>query len=145
MSNGGWHNFSFFKSNSSGYIILAKEDVIANTELKHRSVDSLFSEKIELYVWDAKQIGDLVKVSRRISELSADENFIRQDLKRHGIADEDIPEAIRITKNGNEKDRAFYDLIKDAMNDSVKVVTRKIEDVWNDEFPKLYEFIIEKA
>ena len=103
------------------------------------------SDKIELYVWEGPHTEDMIKITRQLLKLSNDDNFIRQNMKRHGVADENIPHAIPVTKNKAIADKAFYDLIKDAVNNSVQVDTDKIEDVWKDTFPKNYRFIMERT
>jgi hypothetical protein len=65
------------------------------------------------------------------------------DLKRHGVADADLPAAIEKAQQKAIKDKAFYEYIKDAVNNSIQIDTLKITDSWNDDNDKSYEFIIQ--
>lgn len=144
VSDNFWHNYSVFKSNAAGHITLTRQDVIDNTELKWESnMLSIAPTKFELYVWEGQYTDDMIKMTERLLELYNDKDFIEKDLKRHGIIDENIPDAFVVTNNKAIEDKAFYEYIKDAVNNSVKVETEKIEGVWTDSFSKSYQFIIQ--
>jgi hypothetical protein len=85
------------------------------------------------------------------SQLSEREEFLGKEIvdaaykvltKRHGFTDENIPYALEVTNNKAIEDKAFYEYIKNAVNNSVKVDTEKVEGVWTDSFQKSYQFII---
>lgn len=144
ISENSWHNYSVFKSNAAGHITLTKQDIIDNTELKWET--NIFSgapTKFELYVWEGKQTDDMIKMTKRLLENYNDTDFVIQDLKRHGFTDENIPYALEVTNNKAIEDKAFYEYIKNAVNNSVKVDTEKVEGVWTDSFQKSYQFIIQ--
>ena len=144
ISDNSWHNYSVFKSNAAGHITLTKQDIIDNTELKRETnILSIAPTKFELYVWEGQHTDDMIKITKHLLELYNDKDFIEQDLKRHGITDEKTPHALMVTNNKAIEDNFFYEYIKDAVNNSVKVDTEKIEGVWTDSFQKSYQFIIQ--
>jgi hypothetical protein len=143
-NNDAWYNYSVFKTDSDGHIVLTRQQIIDNTELKHdRYIESGTSTRFEIYVWDGLMTAGLISTTKRLLELYKDESFIRKDLSRHGVAEENIPAAIEATQKKGRDDLALFEQIKDAMNANVQIYTGKIEDVWLDVSPKQYEFIIE--
>ncbi len=144
ITENSWHNYSAFKSNAAGIISLTSQDIIDNTELKWET-NSLAANptKFELYVWKRKHTDEMIKMTQRLLELYNDKNFIQQDLQRHGFTGENTPHAITATNNKVIEDKAFYNYIKDAVNNSVQIVTDKIEGIWSDRAQKSYEFVIE--
>jgi len=146
ISEDSWHNYSAFKSDIAGQITLTEQDILANTELKwEKNISPSTTTKFELYVWDGQHTDEIIKITHRLLELYKDKDFITHDLKRHGVLDENIPHAIEVTNNKAIKDKAFYEYIKNAVNNSVHVDTVKIEGIWNDSFQKSYKFIIENT
>ena len=144
ISENSWHNYSVFKSNAAGHITLTQKDIIENTELKwETNILSTAPTKFELYVWEGKHTDDMIKMTKRLLEHYNDTDFVIQDLKRHGFTDDNIPHALEVTNNKAIEDKIFYEYIKDAVNNSVKVDTEKVEGVWTDSFQKFYQFIIQ--
>lgn len=144
ISKNSWHNYSVFKSNNKGHITLTKQDIIDNTELKwEANILSTKSTKFELYIWDGQHTDDMIKMIKHLLELYDDSDFIKQDLKQRGVADENMHNALAVINNKAIEDKIFYEYIKDAVNNSVKVDTEKIEGVWTDSFEKTYSFIIQ--
>lgn len=132
-----WHNYSIFKSNADGHITLTKQDIIDNTELKwETNISPTSPTKFELYVWEGQQTEDLVKSTQRLLELYNDKDFLRQDLKRHGFTDENMNDALASINNKAPEDAALYQYIKDAINNSIKIDTVKIEGIWSDSFKR---------
>jgi hypothetical protein len=139
-----WHNYSVFKSNAAGHITLTRQAIIDNTALKwEKEMAGSEPTKFELYVWEGQVTEAMLMMSYRLLQTYNDKNLIILDLKRHGVADEDIPDAVEKAQQKAIKDKAFYEYIKDAVNNKVQVVTQKIEDVWQDDNNKSYEFIIQ--
>ena len=144
ISDDSWHNYSVFKSNAAGHITLTRQDIIANTELKwEANVLSATPTKFELYVWEGQQADEIIKVTKHLLELYNNKAFLEQDLKKHGIAEDNIPKALESTSSKAIEDKIFYDFIKEAVNSTVNVTTARIEGVWSDGFQKSYQFIIE--
>ena len=144
ISENLWHNYSVFKSNAAGHITLTKQDIIDNTELKwETNILSTAQTKFELYVWEGKHTDDMINMTKRLLEHYNDTDFVIQDLKRHGFTDENIPHALEVTNNKAIEDKIFYEYIKEAVNNSVKVDTEKVEGIWTDSFQKSYRFIIQ--
>jgi hypothetical protein len=143
-NNNAWYNYSVFKTDSDGHIILTRQQIIDNTELKHdRYIESGTPTRFEIYVWDGLMTVGLINTTKRLLDLYNDESFIRTDLSRHGVAEENIPAAVEATQKKGREDLALFEQIKDAINANVQIYTEKIQDVWLDVSPKQYEFIIE--
>jgi hypothetical protein len=144
MKDGSWHNFSYFKTDRFGHIVLTKGDIIHNTELKSDvSLHLEISPKIELYVWEGPHTDYNIKRMQRLMELYDDEDFIKGDLRSHGVSEGTLPNAIRATQNKAAEDRTFYEWIRTVVNSSVNIYTDKIEDEWTDSSPRYYQFTIE--
>ncbi len=144
-TDGVWHNYSVFKTNAEGYIALTRQQIIDNTELKYnKDGESGEPTSFELYVWNGPLITTLIKSTKHLLELSGDKEFVKEDLRKHGVAETKIPAAIRATDKKRMDDMAFFEEIKDATNDSVQIYTEKIKDVWLDILPKRYQFVIER-
>ena len=142
-SKNSYHNYSVFKSNAVGHITLNKQDIIDNTELKwKKNILSATPTKFELYVWEGKQTDDLINVTKDLVEFYNNTDLIIQDLKRRGITDENIPHALEVTNTQAIEDKIFYEYIKEAVNNSVKMDTEKAKGIWTDSFQKSYQFII---
>jgi RimJ/RimL family protein N-acetyltransferase len=143
-SDSSWHNYSFFKSDIAGHIVLTKQDIIANTELRwEKNFQSVIPTKFELYVWQGEQAAKVIEATKKSLELCKDEKFVEQDLKRHGVVGENITHALSVITRKAVEDEKFYLYIRDAINHLVKVDTGKIEGIWFDDSPKLYQFVIQ--
>lgn len=95
-----WDNYSPSKTNASGLATIAKNDILEHTELKWSTgLHSGSATKIELYVWEGKDTDALIQVTKHLLDLYSNESFLRQDLKRHGIAEEQMAEALQATEN----------------------------------------------
>ena len=138
ISDNSWHNYSVFKSNAAGHITLTKQEIIDKTELKWETNPlSNAPTKFELYVWEGQHADNMIKMTKRLLELYNDKNFIEQDLKRHGITNENIPHALTVTDNKAIEDKNFYEYIKNAVNNSVNIETKKIEGIWTESFKNI--------
>jgi len=143
INENSWHNYSKFKSNAEGHITLTKLDIIDNTELKwETNIGPAIPTKFALYVWDGQQTEDLIKSTQKLLELYNDKDSIREDLKRRGFADEQIPGVLEKVNSKSSEDKVLYEYIKDAVNNYVQIDTDKIEGIWKDSFEKLYYFTI---
>lgn len=143
-SEGSWHNYSFFKSDAAGRIILTKQNIIDNTGLKWETdIQAVAPTGFELYVWEGKNVADIIEATRRLLEIYDDKEFIGQDLKRHGITDEGMAHALLAADRKAVEDKKFYYYIKDTINNSVSIHTEKIVGTWFDDSPKSYHFIIQ--
>ena len=142
-SDGSYHNYSPFKSDMAGHIVLTKQDIIANTELKwEKNLQSKISTRFELYVWQGEESIDLIETTRELIERYEDEKSIEEDLKRHGILGENMKHALSAIRKQVPEEKEFYISIKDAINHLVKVHPEKIKGIWLDNSPKSYQFII---
>lgn len=140
-----WHNYSAFKTNEKGQVILTKQNIIDNTELKWQAnLNSDFPTKVEIYVWKGSETDKMIKMTKRLLELYNDEKFIIKDLKNHKIPDENIPDALKVTQMKGIEDKLFYDLIKDAINNSINIQPIKIKDTWIDASSKKYKFVAKR-
>lgn len=137
-----WYNFSPFRSNPDGKVLLTRLSIIINASIIPDEND-LEQTEFEIYVWKGQQTDSLIFRTRKSLINMGDDDFIRQDLIRHGVDEKNIADAITITKNKKREEEIFYELIKDAPNNSVQIQTQKIEGIWSDNSPKIYEFIIE--
>lgn len=143
-SDSSWHNYSFFKSNVFGHVALTKQDIIENTELKwEKNIQVAAPTRFELYVWNGKVAAGLIESTRQSLELYRGKAFVEQDLKQYGIADENIAQALLAIDRQAAEERKFYSYVKDAINNLVKIETEKLEGIWFDDSPKLYQFIIQ--
>jgi len=143
ISNGSYHNYSLFKSDMAGHILLTKQDIIANTELKwEKNLQSKIPTRFELYVWRGEEAIDLIEATRELLERYEDEKFLEEDLKRHGIVGENMKHALSVISKQAPEDKEFYLSIKDAINHLVKVHPEKIKGIWLDNSPKSYQFVI---
>ena len=97
LGDGSWLNYSPFKTNLLGQIVLTKQQIIDNTDLNQEM--DLGSDttptKFELYVWDGDQTDDMIRITKQLLELYKGEEFIQADLLQHGIKEENIPDAIK--------------------------------------------------
>ncbi len=141
-SDGSYHNYSPFKSDMAGHVVLTKQDIIANTELKwEKNFQSKIPTRFELYVWRGEESIDLIKTTRELLERYEDEKLLEEDLKRRGIAGENMKHALLAISKQALEDKKFYLSIKDTINHLIKVHPEKIEGIWLDDSPKLYQFI----
>jgi hypothetical protein len=139
-----WYTYSLFKSNHSGHIILTRQDIIDNTEIKNEKFSiASTSTHIELRVWEGEQTEQFKRAIGKLMQAYDDDNFIEADLKRRGVKDYDIEKAIFVTQNKAIEDKRIYESIKNAINNSVNIKTRQIEDHWTDSQPKFYKFTID--
>ena len=142
-SDGSYNNYSPFKSDMAGHIVLTKQDIIANTELKwEKDFQSKIPTIFELYVWQGEEAIDLIETTRELLERYEDEKFIEEDLKRHGIVGESMKHVLLAISKQAPEDKEFYLSIKDAINHLVKVHPKKIAGIWLDDSPKMYQFVI---
>ena len=142
-SDGSYHNYSPFKSDMAGHIVLTKQDIIANTELKwEKNLQSKIPTRFELYVWQGEEAIDLIETTRELIERYEDEKFIEEDLKRRGIVGESMKHALSVIKHAAGDSKEFYLSIKDAINHLFKVHPEKIKGIWLDNSPKSYKFVI---
>jgi hypothetical protein len=141
-SDKSWYNYSVFKTDAAGHITLTKQDIINNTELKFETNLSAVPTKFELYVWEGKIADEMIKMTAHLLALYNNQDLITQDLKKHNIPDNEIPGALEKTNNKAIEDRAYYEFIKDAVNNTAKIDPPKIEDTWNHSFQKSYKFVV---
>ena len=143
-SDGSYHNYSLFKSDMAGHIVLTKQDIIANTELKwEKNLQSKIRTRFELYVWQGEQAINLIEDIRESLKLFEDEKFVEENLKRHGFVGERMKHALSVTSKQAAEDKEFYLSIKGAINHLVKVHPKKIASIWLDDSPKSYQFVIQ--
>ena len=142
-SGSSYYNYSPFKSDMAGHIVLTKQDIIANTELKwEKNLQSKIPTRFELYVWRGEEAIDLIETTRELLERYEDEKFIEEDLKRHGIVGERMKHALLVISKQVPEDKEFYLSIKGATNHLIKVHPEKIKGIWLDNSPKSYQFVI---
>jgi hypothetical protein len=142
-SDGSYHNYSPFKSDMAGHVVLTEQNIIANTELKwEKNLQSKIPTRFELYVWQGEGATDLIETTRELIERYEDEKFIEEDLKRRGIVGESMKHALSVISKQAAEDKEFYLSIKDAINHLVKVHPEKIKGIWLDNSPKSYQFVI---
>ena len=145
-SDGSYHNYSPFKSDMGGHIVLTKQDIIANTELKwEKNLQSKIPTRFELYVWRGEEATDLIKTTKELLELYEDEKRLEEGLKQRGIVGENMKHALLAISKQAPEDKEFYLSIKDAINHLVKVHPEKIKGIWLDNSPKSYQFVISHA
>jgi G3E family GTPase len=143
-SDGSYHNYSPFKSDMAGHIVLTKQDIIANTELKwEKNLQSKIPTRFELYVWQGEQDIDLIEDIRESLKLFEDDKFVEENLKRHGFVGERLKHALSVARKQAAEDKEFYLSIKGAINHLIKVHPEKIKGIWLDNSPKSYQFVIQ--
>ncbi len=143
--DGMWYNYTAFRTNSDGYISLTQQEIIDNTELKNNDYTATSEPtNFELYVWDGQLITGLIKSTKRLLELYSDKEFVQGDLRGHEVTEASIPGAMKVVNKKRADDIAFFERIKDAINDSVQIYTDKIKGSWLDVLPKHYQFVIER-
>lgn len=142
-----WHNYSPFKSDAAGQVTITREEIIDNINktgpIQEENFISSVSTYFELHVWEGQFTVDLVQRVGQLLQHYLDENDIRQYLREQKILEENIPLAIEIIKNKAAEDKAFYERIVNAFNNSISVENSKIRGVWEDGLPKTYEFVIQ--
>jgi len=142
-----WHNYSPFKSNASGQVTLTREEIINNiNNTGPNQEENLLSNAptyFELHVWGGQFTVDLIQRVRQLLQQYTDENGIREYLIEQKILEVNIPLAIEIINNKAAEDKAFYERIENAVNNSISVDNSKISGVWEDGFPKAYKFVIQ--
>jgi hypothetical protein len=143
-SDSSWHNYSLFKSDAVGHVALTKQDIINNTELRwEKSNQAMSPTKFELYVWEEKAAADIIEVTKQLLKFYDDKEFLEQNLERHGITGKNMAHALLVTDRQAIENKKLYSYIKDAVNNSVRIDTEKIEDTWFDDSPKSYHFVIQ--
>ena len=141
---GHWHNYSFFKTDLTGRVELSRQQIIDNAEINYPVNFSIGTPtEFQIYVWDGKLINDLMLATKRIADIYKDNNLLNQQLLKEGFSKEAIPGMIESFSIQPDNNTELYEYLKDVKNSSVQVYTTKIQDVWMDELPKSYQFIIE--
>jgi hypothetical protein len=143
-SNKSWHNYSLFKSDVDGHVVLTAQDIIANTELKwDKNIQAPTPTKFELYVWKGSDAASLIESVKLLLEHYEDKAAVEQDLKRHGITSENMASALLVVAKQAVEDKKLYSYIKDAVNSLVRINTEKVKGIWTDDVPKFYSFVIQ--
>jgi len=147
LSENGWHNYSPFKSDASGQVIVTHEQIInVINDTGFVQEENLLSSEpttFELHVWEGQFTVELIQRVCQLLQLYTDENGIRDDLRKRKVLEANIPLAIEIINNKAAEDKAFYELIKNAVNNSISVENNKIRGTWENSLPKSYEFVIQ--
>jgi hypothetical protein len=142
-SYGGWHNYSFFKSDRDGRILLTRKEILENIQVIFDSpMNADIPTKFELSIYDGQFVLGLTRSMKQLLALYNDKGFIREDLMRHGIVEDNLSTAIEATERKRKEDVALYERIKDSVNDKIDVNVPKLEGVWSDALPKHYQFIV---
>jgi hypothetical protein len=142
-SHGGWHNYSFLKSDTEGHIALTRKEILENTQVIFDSSQSdNIPTKFELSIYDGQFVLGLNRSMKQLLALYNDKGLIREDLMRHGIVEDNLPTAMEATEKKRKEDVALYERIKDAVNDKIEVSSPKMEGFWSDTLPKHYEFVV---
>jgi hypothetical protein len=107
-SGSSYHNYSLFKSDMAGHIVLTKQDIIANTELKwEKNLQSKVPTRFELYVWRGEKAIDLIEDIRESLKIFEDDKFVEENLKRHGIVGERLKHALSVARKQAAEDKEF--------------------------------------
>jgi hypothetical protein len=143
-SDSSWHNYSFFKSDAVGHVALTKQDIINNTELRWENSNQVMSPaRFKLYVWEGKAASDIIETTKQLLKFYDDKGFLEQNLERHGIIGKNMAHALLVIDRQTIENKKLYSYIKDAVNNSVRIDTEKIEGTWFDDSPKSYQFVIQ--
>jgi hypothetical protein len=79
---------------------------------------------------------------KRLLSLYKDEASIQKDLLVRGVKEDNLSEAIKVTREKSREDMILFEQIKDAVNSSIQVYEPKIEGIWLDALPKQYKFVV---
>lgn len=138
-----YYTYSFIPSNSNGTIILTKEQLIQNTELKHSFDEKLPLDstpvKFDFFVMDTNMINGIISSMEHY--LSIDIKFIKAGLKKQGLTDEQIAFQIPMIEEKMESDQQLYLFLKKNKNAELENKNRelKLTGFWENESDYNYE------
>ncbi|MFB3388280.1 hypothetical protein [Flavobacterium sp. LAR06] len=142
-SEDDYYTTSYFKTNNSGCITIKQSDLINKSELKwENDIESFQSLKIEVFALDANSTKSVKENSKNYINITTQKEALEKNLKESGFSDQNIIAASQAIKNVAVGQMEIYNLFKDSKNDTVQILTDKIEDIWNDESNKIYKFTI---
>ena len=141
--NGNYYTYSFIPTNSNGCVVLTREQIVNNTELKHFYNDTLLLDnnpvKFEFLVLDKTFISDFINSTKMY--LTIDQDATLQELRSRGLAEEQIKKAAPYIEQKREEDRLFNEFLQKNKNQSLDYSSEKskIVDHWVEEMDYSYE------
>jgi hypothetical protein len=145
-SSNYYHTYSFIPTDSTGKVILIKEEIITNTKLKHCYDENLALDKspvkFEFFIMPKETLKYLIPNLR--GYLNVKPESIKEDLRRRGFSESQIEREIpKVLKKQKEDERLYKILIKNRNADlEYSEKNSKITGYWNDEKDCEYEIKI---
>ena len=142
-----YYTFSFIPTDSDGKVFLTRDQILANTELKHFYNDSFPLDKspvkFEFMVLDKNFISSFIKSVD--SYLSVDLDSALNELRARGLTELQIDKATATIIRKKEEDRALNSLLKKNKNQSLDYSDdkSKITDHWTEEKEYVYDLILQ--
>ena len=140
--DGSYHNYSNFKTDENGKVVLTRQQIIDNTELKweNAQVDSLQKTKFEIYIWNGKEISQLVARVENLLKAYNSEEKILEDLRLRGVTEQIAETAMVNIRRQSNADRQYYEFIQPTLNNEIVAKENSIIGYWSDNLPKQYQF-----
>ena len=140
---GSYYTYSFIPTNSNGSVVLTKEQIINNTELKHFYNDTLPLDnnpvKFEFLVLDKTFISQFINSMQ--TYLSIGQEDALQELRSRGLTEEQIKKAGPLITQKRNEDSLFNEFLQKNNNQSLDYSSEKtkILDHWTEERDYSYE------
>lgn len=141
-----YYTYSFIPTNSSGVVLLTREEIIRNTELKHYYDDNLALDKepvkFDFFILDQTILKEFISGLKGYLEIKPES--IKEDLKRRGFNDEKIEKSIPIVIKKQKEDQELYEFLIQNKNGNLEYSEKnsKIIGYWNDISDYQYELKI---
>jgi len=145
--NGSYYTFSFIPTDSDGTVFLTRDQILANTELKHFYNDSLPLDKspvkFEFMVLDKNFLSSFINSVD--SYLSIDLSSALNELRTHGLTEIQIEKATPTIIQKKEEDLVLNLFLKKSSNQNLVYSQdkSKIIDHWAEEKDYVYDLILQ--
>ncbi|MGZ3908020.1 MAG: hypothetical protein ACXVPN_03900 [Bacteroidia bacterium] len=145
--NDSYYTFSFIPTDSNGTVFLTRNQILANTELKHFYNDSFPLDKspikFEFMVLDKDFISSFIKSVD--TYLSVDLDSALNELRTRGLTDVQIEKATPAIVQKKEEDLALNSFLKKNNNQTLTYSQdkSKISDRWTEEKDYVYDLILQ--
>ena len=142
-----YYTFSFIPTNSNGTVFLTRDQILANTELKHFYNDSFPLDKspvkFDFMVLDKEFISTFI--TSVDSYLSIDLDTALNELRTRGLTDIQIEKATPTIIQKKEEDLALSSFLKKNNNQTLTYSQdkSKISDRWTEEKDYAYDLVLQ--
>lgn len=108
-----YYTYTFIPTNAFGKVILTKDDILANTELKHCFDDKLGLDKTEVkfefFILGKEFLNLIIKDMENYLKIKPEE--IKEDLRRRGFGEQQIENEIPRALKMQSEDKILYDFL----------------------------------